>query len=93
MACCASAWSMVKQIFAAQEKFPLDDEKYPILLDENELGGCCVCMEYRTDAVLHPCRHACLCMICAKKMLSSEGATCPFCNRIVERVESIILVN
>jgi len=96
MWCFTLAWQIVKNFLSTNngyDKFPLDaDVQYPMkLADDYEKGGCIVCMQYRADAFLYPCRHACLCMICARKLLSAEYATCPVCQRVVIRIDGIIL--
>mmetsp|Transcript_30330 Transcript_30330/g.44604 ORF Transcript_30330/g.44604 Transcript_30330/m.44604 type:complete len:267 (-) Transcript_30330:249-1049(-) len=40
-----------------------------------ELPDCCVCLEARSEMVLVPCKHICLCKSCC----STKVSKCPFC--------------
>ncbi|XP_022228859.2 uncharacterized protein LOC111078471 [Drosophila obscura] len=49
-------------------------------------GGCVVCMERRTNIVILPCRHLCLCAECSVQMqrYMDLGAACPICRESID---------
>ena len=45
-------------------------------------GECAVCVLERAIVVLLPCRHVCLCSVCAR-MINSSITRCLMCNRAI----------
>ena len=45
---------------------------------EEQIGVCCICMDKKSDCLLSPCNHACVCAICSLALQK-----CPICNGIV----------
>lgn len=52
---------------------------------ERESSVCVVCMERSRDALLMPCRHKVLCMMCAFQVQDCSGE-CPYCRQVIEEV-------
>jgi hypothetical protein len=46
---------------------------------ENNSDECCVCMERAASVILEPCRHKCLCSMCANQLQQ-----CPICRAQIE---------
>ncbi|SPP79625.1 E3 ubiquitin-protein ligase SPL1 [Drosophila guanche] len=49
-------------------------------------GACVVCMERRTNIVILPCRHLCLCTECSEQMLryTDLSSACPICRESID---------
>jgi hypothetical protein len=46
---------------------------------------CCVCLANRKDTVLLPCKHLCVCSVCAVEIKdSSKNNTCPICRAAIK---------
>lgn len=46
---------------------------------------CVVCLDRERDALLMPCRHSVLCLMCAFQVRECSGE-CPYCRRGIEDI-------
>jgi hypothetical protein len=76
-----------------QSRFPVNWQQRMRLVEDNDVGGCQICCEYRADAMTQPCSHMLLCMECAKVALMNEGSKCPLCNTVVSQVLGVRLAS
>ena len=53
---------------------------------EKEENMCVVCLDRKRDALLMPCRHRVLCMMCAFQVQEECSGECPYCRSAIEEV-------
>jgi hypothetical protein len=61
----------------------------PMPLDDN--AACVVCLEYRRDALILPCRHLALCWPCAANVAQSAHRVCPVCRGPMQSVTHVFV--
>lgn len=77
----------------APPKLPVEWKQDLIpMKDGQEDGKCAICFSYRSDAIVQPCGDLCMCMPCARKVASPDGACCPICKRKIEYIQGVRLV-
>lgn len=52
--------------------------------------ACVICQEYLKDHMISPCRHVCLCGMCAKKVIQKKEK-CPVCRSAISKIEIVFL--
>jgi hypothetical protein len=73
-------------------RFPENWRQDPIRLEgDSDVGGCKICYEYRADALTQPCGHLCMCMGCARQVLTNATVPCPVCRQSVAQVLGVRL--
>jgi len=58
---------------------------------EEERSDCVVCMSEKRNTTVMPCRHMCLCRVCADVMRSHTTSKCPICRVPVESLIEVKL--
>ncbi|KAK1443196.1 E3 ubiquitin-protein ligase mgrn1/rnf157 like protein [Babesia gibsoni] len=56
--------------------------------DDDGNNRCVICLTNMKDTFILPCRHMCLCFICAKTM-ANQGQFCPICRCCISHIVSI----
>lgn len=59
---------------------------------ERERRKCVVCQDLNKSVLVLPCRHMCLCVVCANRIIRSEFFNCRICPLCRGRIESVINV-
>jgi hypothetical protein len=73
----------VKQVSGNYFKTGELDEESP--KPKETLEQCLICMDKKTEVLIDPCGHGCLCEECAKEYLKKEDK-CPLCREEIEKI-------
>lgn len=86
---CSTEHGFCRRVNPGVEQSRQDDDSaspYPTLerLQQEEKNQCVVCQDMEKNTLLMPCRHLCLCELCAARILNRRE--CPICREYIEEI-------
>ena len=75
-------------------KYTMNTLKNIILPDEDEEGQCVICKSEKSNNVIIPCGHQCLCDACVKEVIDLIGVekNCPYCQGVFTSIHRVYTV-
>ncbi len=46
-------------------------------------NDCCICLDKKSNMLLLPCNHVCICDYCCRDLIESNFSNCPLCQQEV----------